>query len=81
MILNLPDGFPNIFLAFLGGFGSIGAFRVLARILEALALDLVEGFLEDSAPGSRAEIGMAGIGMSPSNLGIGKLKLSKSCIQ
>jgi hypothetical protein len=61
--------FPAIFLAFLGGFGSIGAFRLQAQVLEALALYPSEGSSEDSTPGSHAEIRMAGIGMSPSNLG------------
>jgi hypothetical protein len=70
-----------IFLAFFGGFGSSGAFRLQARVLEALALDLAEGSSKDSARGSRAKIGMAGIGISPSNPGIIKMKLSKSCIQ
>jgi hypothetical protein len=46
-----------------------------------LALDPVEGSSEDSAPGSQAEIEMAGIGMSPSNPKIGEMKLSYSCIQ
>jgi hypothetical protein len=46
-----------------------------------LALDPAEGSSEDLAPGSRANIGMAGIGMSPSNLGIGEIMMSRSCIQ
>jgi hypothetical protein len=70
-----------VFLAFLGVFGSIGAFRLQARVLEVPALDPVEGSSEDSVPGSWAEIGMAGIGMSPSNPGIGEMKISRSCIQ
>jgi hypothetical protein len=32
-------------------------------------------------PGSQIDIGMAGIEMSPSNPGMGQMKLSKSCIQ
>jgi hypothetical protein len=39
------------------------------------------GSLEDSVLGSWAEIGMARIGMSPSNLGTGEIKLSRSYIQ
>jgi hypothetical protein len=81
VILIPPNGFPAIFLAFLGGFRSIGAFCLQAQVLEALTLDPVEGPSEDSVPGSQAEIGMAGIGMSSSNLGIGEIKLSKSCLQ
>jgi hypothetical protein len=59
----------------------MGFFRLLARVLEAPTLYLVEGSLEDSTARSRADIGMVGIDMSPSNLGIGDMKLSKSCIQ
>jgi hypothetical protein len=81
VILIPPKGLPAAFLAFLGGFGSIGIFRLQARVHEALVLHLVEGSLVDSVPGSRAEIGMAEIGMSPSNPGMGEIKLSKSCIQ
>jgi hypothetical protein len=80
-ILIPPKGFSASFLAFLGGLGSIGVFRLQARVLEALAMDSAEGSLEDSALGSRADIGMAGIEMSPSNPGIGEVMLSKSCIQ
>jgi hypothetical protein len=58
----------------------MGAFRLLARVLEAPTLDLVEGSSEDSTSGSWTEIRMAGIGMSPSNLEIGEMKLSKSYI-
>jgi hypothetical protein len=46
-----------------------------------LALDPVEGSSGDSLLGSQGEIGMAGIGTSPSNLGMGEIKLSKSYIQ
>jgi hypothetical protein len=73
VILIPPEGFPVVFLAFLGGLRSIGTFRLQARVLEALALNPTEG--------SRADIGMAGIGMLLSNPGMGKIKLSKSCIQ
>jgi hypothetical protein len=70
-----------IFSAFLGGFGSIGDFCLQAQVCEALTLDPVEGSLEESTQGSRAKIGMAGIGMSLLNPGIDKMKLSKSYIQ
>jgi hypothetical protein len=46
-----------------------------------LALDPTEGSSEDSVPGSWADIGMAGIGMSPSNPGMGEIMMSRSCIQ
>jgi hypothetical protein len=81
MILIQPDGFPVIFLAFLGGFGSIGSFYLQAQVLEVLALDPAEESSEDSAPGSWAKTRMVGIRMSLSNPGIGDMKLSKSCIQ
>jgi hypothetical protein len=76
-----PEGFPTVFLAILRGLGSLGAFLLHARVLEALALDPTQGFSEGSAAGSLADIGMAGIEMSPSNPGMGEIKLSKSCIQ
>jgi hypothetical protein len=81
VILIPSKGFLVMFLAFLEGFRLIGAFRLQGRVLEALALELVEGSLVDSAQGSWVEIGMAGIGMSPSNLGIGEMTLSKTYIQ
>jgi hypothetical protein len=59
----------------------MGAFHLLARVLEAPALDSVEGSSEDSTPRLWVEIGMAGIRISPSNLRMGDIKLSKSCIQ
>jgi hypothetical protein len=81
VILIPPGGFPVVFLVFLRGLGSIGTFRLQARVLEPLALDPVEGSSEDSVPGSWADIGMVGIGMSISNAGMGEMKLSKSYIQ
>jgi hypothetical protein len=59
----------------------MGALRLKAQVHEALALDPAEGPWEDSIPGSRAETGMAGIGISPSNPRVGEIKLSKSYIQ
>jgi hypothetical protein len=56
-------------------------FSLLARVREALTPDPEEGSWEDSAPGLRAEIGMTRIGISPSNPGMGEIKLSKSCVQ
>jgi hypothetical protein len=79
-ILIRPRDFPEVFLAFFGGFGPIGAFRLLAQLPEAPALDPVEGFSEESTPGLRVKVGMAGIEITPSNAGMGEIKLSKSCI-
>jgi hypothetical protein len=45
------------------------------------ALAPVEGSLSASSPGGWAETGIAGIGISPSKLGMGEMKLSKACIQ
>jgi hypothetical protein len=42
---------------------------------------LAEGSIEDSTPGLWSDIELAGIRMSPSNPGMGEMKLSKSCIQ
>jgi hypothetical protein len=58
----------------------MGAFRLLARVREALSLDPVEGPWDDYTPGSRVETGMVGIRISPSNPGMGEEKLSKSYI-
>jgi hypothetical protein len=80
-ILIPPGGFHGAFLAFFGWLGAMGAFLLLARVCEAPVPDPVEAPWEDLIPGSRAETGMAGIGMSPSNPGMGEMKLSKSCIQ
>jgi hypothetical protein len=55
-------------------------FLLLAQVFEVLALAPVEESLMDSPLGSRAEIGMAGIRMSPSKPGRGEMKLSKASI-
>jgi hypothetical protein len=68
-------------MAFFWELWSIEAFCLLARVCEALAPDPVEGPWEDSTLGLQAEIGVAWIGISPSNPGMGEVKLSKSCIQ
>jgi hypothetical protein len=81
VILIPPEGFPTIFLTFLGGCGSTGVFFLQAGVLGVAALDLAGGSSEDSVLGSRVETGMAGIRTSSSNLGISEIKLSKSCIQ
>jgi hypothetical protein len=69
------------FLAFFLGVGLAVAFHLLARVLDAPALDAAEGSSMALPPGERAEMGMAEIGMSPLKLGMGEMKLSKSCIR
>jgi hypothetical protein len=49
--------------------------------LGGLAPTPMEGSFVDSSPGGRAKTGMTGIGMSPSKLGMGEMKLSKSRVQ
>jgi hypothetical protein len=56
----------------------MGAFSLLARVLEAPALDSTEESSENSTPRSRADNRMAGIGMSPSNPWMGEMKLYRS---
>jgi hypothetical protein len=56
------------------------AFYLPARVLEASTLALASGSLADSPLRDRVKTGMAEIEMSPSNLGIGEIKLSKDCI-
>jgi hypothetical protein len=51
------------------------------RVLDALALALDYGSLVDSPLGDRAETRITGIGMSPSNPGMGEMKLSRACIR
>jgi hypothetical protein len=70
-----------VFLAFFGGVRLAGTFRLPARVFKVLPLAPVEGSFVDSSLGGQAEIGMAGIGISPSKLGTGKMKLSNACIQ
>jgi hypothetical protein len=56
------------------------ALRLLARVLVDPAQRPVAESSTDSALGVWAEIGMAKIGISPSKLGIGEIKLSNACI-
>jgi hypothetical protein len=81
LILILLEDLPVVFLAYFGGVGLTVAFRLPARVFEALALGLMEGSLADSSLGGRAETRMAGIRTSPSKPGTGEVKLSKACIQ
>jgi hypothetical protein len=56
-------------------------FRLLARVFDARALALADGSLADSPLGDRAKTRIAGKGMSPLNLGMREIKLSKAYIQ
>jgi hypothetical protein len=67
-ILIPPGDFPEVFL-------------LSAQVLKTPVLDPVEESSRHSVLGLWAEIGTAGIRMSPSNPGIDEMKLSKSCIQ
>jgi hypothetical protein len=78
LILIPLEHFPVVFLAFFWGVGLAVAFCLLARVFDALVS--VEGLSMALSPGGWAVMGIAGIGMSPSKLGIGEMKLSKSCI-
>jgi hypothetical protein len=80
LILIPLEDLPVAFLAFCWGVRLAVAFQLLARVFEAPALDLVEGSSMASPLGGRAEIGIAGIGMSSSKPGMGAMKLSKSYI-
>jgi hypothetical protein len=51
------------------------------RVLDVLPLAPVEGLLPTSPLGGSTETGMARIGISPSKLGMGEMKLSRICIQ
>jgi hypothetical protein len=81
LILMTLEDLLIAFLAFFLGVGLAVAFHLLARVLDAPALDAVEGSSMALPPGERAEMGMAEIGMSPLKLGMGEIKLSKSCIR
>jgi hypothetical protein len=51
-----------------------------ARVFNAPTLAPADESLANSPLGDRAETGNAGIGMSPSNLGMGEIKLSRAYI-
>jgi hypothetical protein len=57
------------------------AFRLPAQANGVPTLASVEGLLSASPLGDWAETGIARIGMSPSKLGMGEMKLSKASIQ
>jgi hypothetical protein len=80
LILIPLDGFPVAFLAFFWGVGLAVAFHLPAQVFDAPALALADGSLVDSSHGDRIETRIAGKGMSPSNPGMGEIKLSKAYI-
>jgi hypothetical protein len=69
------------FLAFFWAVGLVAALRFPARVLDTPTLTSADGSLTDSQLGDRAETGTAGIRMSPSNPGMGEMKLSSAYIQ
>jgi hypothetical protein len=71
LILILPVDLPAAFLVFFWGVGVATILRFPAWVFDALAL----------APADWVETRILGIGMSPSNPGIGEIKLSKAYIQ
>jgi hypothetical protein len=81
LILIPLEDFPTAFLVFIWGVRLAAAFYLPVRVFEALALAPADGSLIDSPLGGPVETGMTEIGMSPSNLGRGEIKLSKACIQ
>jgi hypothetical protein len=64
LILIPLEDFPVAFLALFWGVGLAVAFRLLARVFDAPALDPAEGSSMASLSGGRAEMGVAKIGMS-----------------
>jgi hypothetical protein len=52
-----------------------------ALVFDARTLAPVVGSLMDIPTAGQAKTGMVGIGMSPSKLGMGEIKLYKACIQ
>jgi hypothetical protein len=81
LILIPLEDFPVAFLVFFWGVRLAAAFHLPVQVFEAPPLALADGSLEGSPLGDRVEIGMARIGMSPSNPRIGEIKLSMACIQ
>jgi hypothetical protein len=69
LILIPPVNLPVLVFAFFRVGGGAMALRLLALVL-----------VDPTSPlGVWAETGMAGIGISPSNSGIGEMKLSRAC--
>jgi hypothetical protein len=70
ILIPLAD-FPVAFLAFFWGVGLTIALRFPAQVLDTPALALADGSLAGLPLGDRADTGIVGIGMSPSNPGLG----------
>jgi hypothetical protein len=78
-LILIPVAFLLVaFFAFGATGGVAAALRLLARVLEDPALGLFDETLANSALGNWAETGIAGIGISPSMLGMGAMKLSRA---
>jgi hypothetical protein len=80
-ILILLANLPMAFLVFFWGVELIATLHFPARVFDAPTLVPADGSLAGSPLGDRTEIGIVRIGMSPSNLGMGEMKLSRTCIQ
>jgi hypothetical protein len=79
--LDSARRFPCGFLGFLLRSRVGSCFRLPTQVFDALALAPAVGSLLDSPPGGRAKTGTIEIRMSPSKLGMGEMKLSKTYIQ
>jgi hypothetical protein len=70
---------PTTFLSFFGGGRAAATFRLLARVLDDLALGLAKESSVELVLGARSKIGMAKIELSPLKPRIVEAKLSKAC--
>jgi hypothetical protein len=80
ILMSLVD-LLAVVLAFFGGKGGAAALCLPALVMEDLTLGLTVKSSANSPLGVWAEIGMVGIGISPSNLGIDEMKLSRAYIR
>jgi hypothetical protein len=81
LIMTPSNLLPTTFLAFFEGGKVVAALRLPARVMDDLALGHADESLANSTFGIRAEIGIVGIGISPSKPETGEMKLSMPCIQ
>jgi hypothetical protein len=79
ILMSLVD-LLMVVLAFFGGGGGAAALCLPTLVVEDLTLGLTVKSSADSPLGVWAEIRMAEIGISPSNLGIDEMKLSRAYI-
>jgi hypothetical protein len=80
LILIMLVDLPTTFFAFFWSVGVAMALCFPARVFEALAPAPGDGSLIDSLLGDRVETGIIRISISPSNPGMGEMKLSKDYI-